>query len=115
MCCPASSATIVASGGPFLGSNAITEAGGSPVWTRIIASFRKTQPCPSSQHNDPGPFLAETRQSASYFGKNCGRAATILPAIFVLSSERARCRLLTFDSSNEELFIEYIIVFECGC
>jgi hypothetical protein len=44
MCCPASSATIVALDGPFLGSNATTEARVSPVWTRIIASFPEMQP-----------------------------------------------------------------------
>src|ERR1700738_4179354 len=36
---PASSATIVAFGGPFLGSNAITEVDVSSAWTRIIAPF----------------------------------------------------------------------------
>jgi hypothetical protein len=59
MCCPASSATIVALDGPFLGSNATTEARVSPVWTRIIASFPEMQSSPGSQHNDLGPFWQE--------------------------------------------------------
>ena len=37
--------TIVAFGGPFLGSNAITEVDVSSAWTRIIAPFPRTQPC----------------------------------------------------------------------
>src|SRR3984893_19372338 len=57
---PASSATIVASGGPFLGSNAITEVDVSSAWTRIIAPFPQTQPCQYRQH-DAGPFLAGSR------------------------------------------------------
>src|ERR1700686_265012 len=58
---PASSATIVTSGGPFLGPNAITEVDFSSAWTRIIAPFPRTQPCQYRQH-DAGPFLAGSRR-----------------------------------------------------
>src|ERR1700730_15080315 len=59
---PASSATIVTSGGPFLGPNAITEVDFSSAWTRIIAPFPRTQPCQYRQH-DAGPFLAGSRHA----------------------------------------------------
>src|ERR1700730_18068090 len=57
---PASSATIVASGGPFLGPNAITEVDVSSAWTRIMAPFPQKQP--QYRQHDAGPFLAGGRR-----------------------------------------------------
>src|ERR1700737_2817309 len=57
---PASSATIVASGGPFLGPNAITEVDVSSAWTRIISPFPQKQP--HYRQHDGGPFLAGSRR-----------------------------------------------------
>src|ERR1700737_930813 len=56
--CPASSATIVASGGPFLGPNGKIDV--SSAWTRIIAPFPQKQP--QYRQHDAGPFLAGSRR-----------------------------------------------------
>src|ERR1700730_5376121 len=58
---PASSATIVASVGAFLGPNAITEVDVSSAWTRIIAPFPLNATLPVSSITMQ-PFTAGSRR-----------------------------------------------------
>jgi hypothetical protein len=62
--CPASSATIVASGDPFLGANAITEARVSSVWTRITGPFPQAQRCQMESTQCGGLFFQESTKHA---------------------------------------------------
>ena len=64
MCCPASSATIVAPVGPFLGASAVLgKPGVSPCLDAHHCSpFPKAQPPPEiTRHHDIGPFFGRNR------------------------------------------------------